>query len=72
MKVQELKKILAQCNDDDDVAIRLFPSGFSDVYSVKRYVEPLSVVLLYSYPLLSALTANSVQIAHKPPDVNLS
>lgn len=56
MKVNELKQILSQF-DDDEVAARLFGGGLADIYNVKvlRREQGGNVVLLSSYPDLSDL-----------------
>lgn len=57
MKNKELKQILSQFDDDDEVAIRLFGGGLADIYNVKvlRREKGGNVVLLSSYPDLSDL-----------------
>lgn len=57
MKAKELKQILSQYSDDDEVAVRLFGGGLADIYNVKalRREQGGNVVLLSSYPDLSDL-----------------
>ncbi len=57
MKAKELKKILSQFDDDDEVGVRLFGGGLADIYNVKvlRREQGGNVVLLSSYPDLSDL-----------------
>ena len=64
MKNKELKQILSQFDDDDEVAVRLFGGGLADIYNVKvlRREQGGNVVLLSSYPGLSDLIAGK-QIA---------
>lgn len=67
MKAKELKQILSQYSDDDEVAVRLFGGGLADIYNVKvlRREQGGNVVLLSSYPDLSDVLEGK-QIA-KPP-----
>lgn len=55
MKAKELKQILSQFDDDDEVAVRLFGGGLADIYNVKvlRREQGGNVVLLSTYPDLS-------------------
>lgn len=57
IKAKELKQILSQFDDDDEVAVRLFGGGLADIYNVKvlRREQGGNVVLLSSYPDLSDL-----------------
>lgn len=57
MKAKEIKKILSQFNDDDEVAVRMFGGGLADIYNVKvlRHEQGWNVVLLSTYPDLSDL-----------------
>lgn len=57
MKNKELKQILSQFDDDDEVAVRLFGGGLADIYNVKvlRREQGGNVVLLSTYPDLSDL-----------------
>lgn len=57
MKVKQLKQILSQFADDDEVVARLFGGGLADIYNVKilRRNQDGQVVLLSTYPDLSDL-----------------
>lgn len=55
MKAKELKRILSQYSDDDEVVVRLFGGGLADIYNVKvlRREQGKNIVFLSSYPDLS-------------------
>lgn len=65
MKVKQLRQIISNFSDEDEIAIRLFGGGLADIYNVKILKgDGKQVVLLSSHPDLSDILQDNQYANH--------